>query len=224
MTYTIYFIRHGFTETNYGGVLIGAKGPSLRYPLSDAGREELERQHRDYPMPEAPLLYSSPAFRSFETAMILYPGMDVHVLQDLRELDFGDCDGMPASEVNAGGHNEGFRTMALEHALPGGETIRSCRDRAIRAFDRILDEMDLYGAQTAAVVTHSVLMMTMFFHCAATDLPREQLFAPNGMGYPLLFDRDEWQRERRFRIGGMIPHGAQRPDMSKSPYCVPDEE
>jgi 2,3-bisphosphoglycerate-dependent phosphoglycerate mutase len=70
-------------------------------------------------------VFSSDLGRAVETASIAFGGSAVPVLQDwrLRECDFGQCTGRPASELVAG------RIDHLDRPYPGGESWRQAVTR-----------------------------------------------------------------------------------------------
>ena len=89
------FIRHGETDANKAGIIAGSTEP----PLNDIGREQARAI--------APLmargvwhaLYVSPQDRARQTADLVMPGYDPHILDGLRERHWGDLEGRPMTEL-----------------------------------------------------------------------------------------------------------------------------
>ena len=77
-------IRHSMTPGNLKKQYVG----STDQPLSPEG-EALARQRRET-MPPVDGLWVSPLKRCRQTAELLFPGMEQHIVSDLQECDFGD--------------------------------------------------------------------------------------------------------------------------------------
>lgn len=91
-------IRHGETEENRRGILVG----SSDVPLNDTGRSQCSALAG--PMREHPpdLIFSSPLQRAVETALLVF-GKDARIITDsrLREFHFGQWEGMAFQEIAA---------------------------------------------------------------------------------------------------------------------------
>ena len=89
LTYKIHILRHGFTQANLEGRYIG----STDLPLCEEGRAQLLalRERCEYPWVDR--VYTSPLARAKETAELLYPDRYTEVVDNLRELDFGEFEG-----------------------------------------------------------------------------------------------------------------------------------
>jgi len=97
-----YIFRHGQTDLNVQGVWQGAKIDAL---LNEKGKEQAEELAEKVRLLNLTNLYSSPMLRAVQTANILatkaskwndYP---VTILQDLRECNFGQCEGLSMDEA-----------------------------------------------------------------------------------------------------------------------------
>lgn len=100
-------------------------------------------------------VYSSNLSRARETADILASrlGLFVNIVPELRELNYGEWEGVPETEV-ARRYGDLYR-MYLENPvnvkIPGGEKVQDLIDRAWQAFLQIAENcMDL----NALVVAH----------------------------------------------------------------------
>ncbi len=121
-------IRHGRTAANASGRLAGR----LDEPLDALGRAQATAlAQRLSGLPRAGL-YTSPLLRARQTAAALG---DAEVIPGLSELDHGELEGLSGRELRR-------RYPALLRAwsrdpsdvpIPGGETLRQCRDRAAAA-------------------------------------------------------------------------------------------
>ncbi len=140
-------VRHGETEGQ----------SSVRYhgsndvPLSDLGRTQIRRlvpllQACGAPAAPAVVLHS-PLQRAAESARILVEGCGwpqalLRPVPDLRELCFGDCEGLTAEEIAAR-----YAAFWREHqagsstAFPGGEPFQAFRDRVRAAFAALCQDL-----------------------------------------------------------------------------------
>lgn len=137
----LYLVRHGRTEANASGLLLGRADP----PLDDLG----ERQATAIGSMIGPvdLVISSPLRRAVQTAEVF--GREVVLESRWIELDYGTFDGTPLSEVLPATW-EAWRND-LDWAPPGGESHRLLGDRVHSACE------DLSAAAVAGdvvVVSH----------------------------------------------------------------------
>ena len=119
--YHISIFRHGLTDANENGVYIGRTD----LPLSDAGREALMDKFEQLEYPKVQRVYSSPLERAVQTAEIIFPDREIVIVDDLREMDFGVFEGLPADELV---HLDSFKKWlkgGLDNPPPNGETLRS---------------------------------------------------------------------------------------------------
>lgn len=87
-------IRHGETDANRNGLIAGRTEAQLT-PAGVAAASRLAR----LPWPEAITVFSSPQDRARITAQLAFPGVQVQVVSDLRERDWGRFEGRPLSEL-----------------------------------------------------------------------------------------------------------------------------
>jgi broad specificity phosphatase PhoE len=137
VTRVLVLVRHGQTDANRRGLLLGRADP----PLCDEGREQAEALARAVPASDR--LISSPLLRARETAGVLAAASGTVVELDPRwvELDYGELDGRPPSALDA----DGWRAWRDDptHVPAGGESLAAlgarvraaCRDLAGAAAD-----------------------------------------------------------------------------------------
>jgi broad specificity phosphatase PhoE len=123
-------VRHGQTEANARGLLLGRADP----PLSDLGR----RQARALAamVPGRARVVASPLARTVETAAAF--GRAVDLDDRWIELDYGTLDGRPLDDVPA----ELWRAWRSDvHFVPGGgESLAALGLRVRAACEELLDE------------------------------------------------------------------------------------
>ena len=134
-------VRHAEPADDMRGRCYG----SLDVGLSSAGARTAQRLAGL----ECDAVYSSPRIRALDTARAITT--DVHVDDDLRELDFGTFEGRTYDEI-AASEPELYRAWMERPTtvtFPGGESFALLKERALAALDRIRAAHDI-----AVVVTH----------------------------------------------------------------------
>src|SRR6185369_1849252 len=84
-------------------------------------------------------VYASTSSRAIETAQILAQphGLPVETIPDLREMHFGDLEGLTYDEVERGWPDifHSWMTRPTETQFPNGESFFQMRKRALEALD-----------------------------------------------------------------------------------------
>ncbi len=199
--YHIYILRHGLTEANENGVYIG----KTDLPLSEAGREALEDKYEQLDYPKVQRVYSSPLERAIQSAEILFPDREIVIADDLREMDFGVFEGLPADELTKLDSFKKWLKGGLDNPPPNGETLRSMMLRCYSALNLMILDMMKNGITEAGAVTHSGILMNMM-SCFGLPKkkPMEFTCAP-GEGYEILVSAMMWQNGNTFEIRGRVP-------------------
>ena len=154
-------VRHAEPDESLHGRCYG----SLDVPLSAAGLRraaavgELLRDH------DVAAVYTSPLQRAFETARAVATahGLEPIPRDDLRELDFGEVEGMRFDEI-ASAHPELYRFWMEDPAsvrFPGGEGLADLRSASCRRSPR-------YGRGTRRRVRPSSPTAASFGSCSPT--------------------------------------------------------
>ncbi|MBQ5319906.1 MAG: histidine phosphatase family protein [Oscillospiraceae bacterium] len=199
--YRISILRHGLTEANENGIYIG----KTDLPLSDAGREALEDKYDQLEYPKVQRVYSSPLERAVQSAEILFPDREIVIVDDLREMDFGVFEGLPAEELIQLDSYKKWLKGGLDNPPPNGETLRSMMMRCYSALNLIIMDMMKNGYTHTGVVTHSGILMNMMSCFGLPKMkPMEFACAP-GEGYEILVSAMMWQNGNTFEILGKIP-------------------
>lgn len=199
--YRIHLIRHGLTQANLEGRYVGRTD----YELCPQGIRELIGLREDSLYPLVQRVYSSPLTRCVQTAGVLYPDVDLEILEDLIELDFGEFEGLTFAELQG---REDFQTWmgdAFHNCPTGGENGELFTLRIISALESIFHDMMGEGLTDVAAVTHGGVIMNLMF---ALGLPRSKFgdyYVQNGQGYTVVMTPQMWMRDRAFEIAGAIP-------------------
>lgn len=141
-------IRHGRTEANASGLLLGHLDPILDATgLAQAGAVG-KRLSGAGPVD---LIVSSPLRRTMQTAESIAAACGVEVTADERfiELDYGEWDGRPLTEVTVAQWTA-WRSD-VDFAPPGGESLGAL---GVRVRDALDDVAERAREQHVVVVTH----------------------------------------------------------------------
>ena len=144
------FVRHGEPDESVRGRCYGR----LDVGLSSRGRVQMHQAWRL--LSDAPLsaIYSSPRRRAIESASVLARRRSgVTVDERLREIDFGDFEGLTYNDI-AARHAEKYdewMTRPTEVAFPGGESFSAMAARVREALAHI---RSMHPSETVAIVSH----------------------------------------------------------------------
>ncbi|MNW43443.1 bifunctional RNase H/acid phosphatase [compost metagenome] len=153
MSTYIYFVRHGESPKT--------EGNERTRGLTDKGI--LDAQHVTELLKDEGIDFfiSSPYNRAVLTIEELarLAEKEVIVIEDLRELVFiGEDEIYPDNEL----HSLVTRMfLQQEFYLPGGESINTCRNRAMTAFKDILSK---YNGKKVVIGTHGLIMTLIMGH------------------------------------------------------------
>lgn len=151
MNCRVYLIRHGETVWNSAMKLQG----HADIPLSDAGLRQAGALAARLSSRPISAVYCSDLSRAVETArQVAAPhGLEVIPLPELREMNFGDWEGLTFREIT-----EKYGDMAMQWwsaplsiKLPGGEGLADLRDRVVPALRTIVEK---HMGEPVAVVCH----------------------------------------------------------------------
>ncbi|HCD72277.1 alpha-ribazole phosphatase [Thermovirga lienii] len=145
-------IRHGESKGN----------KELRYtghtnvPLTEEGRHQARHLAIRLRKENITAIYSSDLRRAFDTASCIAEGVNLSVVKEplLRELHFGDWEGLTYNEIIQGWGelwNHWFANP-LEVAPPGGETLLQLQERVLKALFKITAK---HKDGTVVLVSHA---------------------------------------------------------------------
>lgn len=177
-------LRHG--ETERGGVLRG----SLDDPLTDTGWQQMhDAVHAAGPWD---LLVSSPLQRCalFAEALAERLGLPLEIHDDLRELHFGDWEGLGTAQLmeTAGEALGRFWADPYGFTPPSGEPVLAFQARILKRMQHL---QRLHAGKRVLMVGHGGVMRLLL--AQARGLPREQLLqvlVANGARFALRVGAD----------------------------------
>jgi broad specificity phosphatase PhoE len=142
----IVLVRHGQTDANRDGLLLGRADPAL----NERGRAQAAAVAATIaPTPVA--VVTSSLRRTMETARTIAARWDLPVEVDDRliELDYGEWDQRPLGEVSADAWTH-WRTNP-DFAPPGGESLTSVQERVASCASELLERAGVEGGPVVAV-------------------------------------------------------------------------
>ncbi|HSN68593.1 MAG TPA: histidine phosphatase family protein [Thermoanaerobaculia bacterium] len=168
-------IRHGETVDNLRGVAQGWHDSEL----SPRGKAQVERiAERIRPLaPDA--LYCSTLPRAITTAGVIGRslGLEAVQLEDLREMNCGDWEGLSFIEVRQNDPELYRRWSSDPHEpCPGGESYSDVRARIARAVEAIRERTNGQPS-TVAVVSHGTAIRLLATHLLGLPLEVARHFA-----------------------------------------------
>lgn len=156
----VILVRHAEPHEDVHGRVYGRLDPTL----SELGTAHALEIAATLASEAIAAIYSSPKRRALETAT---PLGEPIVLDDLREMDFGDLEGLTADEA-ATRYPELSNWMITPSTavFPGGESAIALRDRALAAIAEVVAR---HADETVVVFSHSVVIRTILADALAMD-------------------------------------------------------
>jgi broad specificity phosphatase PhoE len=127
----VWLVRHGETEWSAAGKHTGTTDIPLTEPGREAARalaEALAGRHFD-------VVLTSPLQRARETCELAGLAAHAEVVDDLREWDYGDYEGLTTAEIR----ETRPEWTVWRDGCPGGESAAGVGARADRVVDRLRD-------------------------------------------------------------------------------------
>ena len=162
-------VRHGKTDWNETGRCQGVSD----VPLNRGGVEQAEKVAFSLKDERIDRIYSSDLVRAKTTAekIAAYHSIDVSIRDDLREMDQGIFEGLDFSYIREKHSDvlEHWREDPETLQLPGGESLKGVQQRAI---DAIADLKSRFGSQSVVVVSHNMVIGTLFCSFTGSSLKK----------------------------------------------------
>ena len=139
----IVLIRHGITVGNEQHMYYG----STDVYLSERGMHLLEKQRDEgvYPVSEDAQFFTTGMLRTEQSLEIIYGKQEHEVIEELRELDFGEFEMCTYEQLNSVPEYQQWITAEdTKTAPPGGESIEVFTKRIRKGFDELKVKNELY--------------------------------------------------------------------------------
>lgn len=161
------FIRHGQTEWN----VLGRYQGQTDVALSPLGVEQAQKLAANFPVDKIEAVYASDLKRAMTTAKCVADRFRLSVTpcKSLRELNFGDWEGLTYDEIVAK-WPEALSNF-FQHPdilkIPHGESFPELRARALACVEKIVAK---HPEETVAVVAHGAILRTILTAALHMDL------------------------------------------------------
>ncbi len=157
----VYLVRHGETKWNKERRFQGVTD----VPLSEYGLWQASRLAQRFKDTNLSAIYASDLSRAYDTARIIAEphGLEVRVMPEFREMNFGEWEGLSASEISerCGSLYKRWLKDPGAVATPGGESLQSVLTRALQGLQCLAG---LHKDQEILVVTHGAVLMALGCH------------------------------------------------------------
>lgn len=142
--------------------------------------------------------YVSPMLRAIQTAKICFPNAQMHVIEDLREMDFGDFEGRTADEMACDTAYREWVDGNCEGQCPNGEGIASFQQRVQAAFDFLMRDAFARQLKELAVVAHGGTIMAAMSIFANSMRAYYDWHVPHCCGYEAVIEEDAQGEKSHF--------------------------
>jgi probable phosphoglycerate mutase len=170
MTARLIFVRHAEPAAEVADRIYGRLDPDL----SSRGRAHADDLASSLALEPITAVYSSPLRRASATAAPLAErlGLETIAMPGLREIDFGELEGLSVAEAVERHPVEANWMVAPAGAVfPGGESVAALRSRAVATAREIAGR---HADETVAVFSHAVVIRAILADALA--MPPDAMF------------------------------------------------
>ena len=217
-TYQIHLLRHGITDGNMMGQYIGSKD----IPLNDVGIENIRALDEGFVYPGAAAFFSSPLQRCRQTLGIIYPGVRPIVIDEFRECDFGEFEGLTAEELSGSKEFAEWLASGGNSAPPSGESGVEFGRRVCQAFEKIVGALLETGTPSAVIMTHGGAISTILAQYGLPEAAISDWATDPGCGYSVRIHPQLWTAARKVEVYQSIPLPKEEEDDYENEYFIAD--
>ncbi len=164
-------IRHGQTVWNK----IGRYQGQADIELSELGLEQAAQLGKNFPYTDVKAVYASSLKRAMDTGRAVADrfGLEVVGCDELREIYFGDWEGLTYDEIHAGWPeaHEGLFNRPDITVCPNGESFAQVQERAVAKLQELLKK---HEGETFVIAAHGGVNRTIL--CYALGLPVQYMW------------------------------------------------
>ena len=118
-------------------------------------------------------IYCSPMLRCRQTADLYFPGKEKEIIEDSKECDFGDWEGMTFQEIaDAYPDKVDQWKSGKDFTFPNGERIKDFSDRVEKASQILINKDE----KTVILVTHAGVIRFMLCHFLGVEYKKSMAF------------------------------------------------
>ena len=179
----VIIIRHGKTQSNIERRYMGCR--------TDEDLLETEKSSLQDPgiADDDLLIISSPMKRSLQTAHIFFPGREVLVADDLKEMDFGVFEGKNYMDLCGDPDYQTWVDSGCTSRIPGGESMDSFIQRTMTGFREAVRTAIDKRAATLCIVAHGGSIMSVMYSLFGGNY--YDYYTQNGDGYIFRLEVDD---------------------------------
>ena len=180
-------VRHSITQGNLEKRFIG----TLDVPLIPQGEELARRVSPTLRSVEH--IYRSPMVRCRQTAELLWPGVEMTVVDELRESDFGPFEGKNHEELKDDPLYQAWLGMGDRPDfadMPVGESAREVTDRVSRGLEKVAADAAARGYGRVGVVSHGGALMSLLTKYGRPERDYYAWMCPNCGGFRMALNPD----------------------------------
>lgn len=179
----VIILRHGKTQSNIERRYMGCR--------TDEDLLETEKLSLQDPgiADDDILIISSPMKRSLQTAHIFFPGKEVLVADDLREMDFGIFEGKNYMDLSGDPDYQAWVDSGCTSRIPGGESMDSFIKRTMTGFREAVRTAIDKRAATLCIVAHGGSIMSVMYSLFGGNY--YDYYTQNGDGYIFRLEVDD---------------------------------
>lgn len=179
----VIIIRHGKTQSNIERRYMGCR--------TDEDLLETEKLSLQDPgiADDDLLIISSPMKRSLQTAHIFFPGREILVADDLREMDFGIFEGKNYMDLSGDPDYQAWVDSGCTSRIPGGESMDSFIKRTMTGFREAVRTAIDKRAATLCIVAHGGSIMSVMYSLFGGNY--YDYYTQNGDGYIFRLEVDD---------------------------------
>lgn len=181
----IVLLRHSATKENLEHRFIGVTDVGL----SPEGAAQAVRMAPE--VPEVEKIYVSPLIRCIQTAVLIWPGVQSMVVEELRETDFGPFEGKTHEQlVDDEMYNLWLSCPEDPSVVPMVEDIAACGERASTALKKVVADAQARGYGQVGIVSHGGTLMSIMARHGRPSRDYYSWRMPNGGGYITALDSE----------------------------------
>lgn len=190
----IALFRHGITEENKRRAYLGWNDS----PLAAEAKESVVHEEYD-------AYFSSDLGRCIAMAKQLFPDKTPILLQELREMNFGEWQGRTYEQLQDNRLYQQWLSNPYHSSPPKGESFQQFADRIEAGWKKIVEFLLNNRIHSCAVMTHGGVIKYLLAHYA----PQQQEFwnwkTPHDVAFKFIFSKQALRRGERCTLLQEVP-------------------
>ena len=160
--------------------------------------------------------------RCKQTLGIIYPNISPIVIDEFRECDFGEFEGLTAEELSGSKDFAEWLASGGNAAPPGGESGVEFGRRVCQAFEKIVGALMETGIPSAVIMTHGGAISTLLAQYGLPEAGISDWAMDPGCGYSVRIHPQLWTAARKVEVYQTIPLPRDEEDDYESEYFFAD--